>query len=130
MILGWFKVFFWFLNSGADSHTHRQTRSFMYIEDFIVTFFTCYNLDYPPVNITTPHLVCYLQALCLHSGLENILNKFNPICGKSKFSDSYFFSWFSRGYTGCFIMNATKVFLNNFYSKAPYALKWVPYLHW
>ena len=31
--------------------------------------------------------------------------------------------------TGCFIMNATKVFLNNFYSKAPYELKLVPYFH-
>ena len=29
-----------------------------------------------------------------------------------------------------FIMNATKVFLNNFYSKAPYELKLVPYFHW
>ena len=33
------------------------------------------------------------------------------------------------GSTGCFIMNATKVFLNNFYSKAPYELKLVPYFH-
>ena len=32
-------------------------------------------------------------------------------------------------YTGCFIMNATKVFSNNFYSKAPYELKLVPYFH-
>ena len=31
--------------------------------------------------------------------------------------------------TGCFIMNATKVFSNNFYSKAPYELKLVPYFH-
>ena len=32
--------------------------------------------------------------------------------------------------TGCFIMNTTKVFLNDFYSKAPYELKLVPYFHW
>ena len=30
---------------------------------------------------------------------------------------------------GFFIMNATKVFLNKFYSKAPYELKLVPYFH-
>ena len=33
-------------------------------------------------------------------------------------------------HTGCFIMNATKLFLNNFYSKASYELKLVPYFHW
>ena len=31
--------------------------------------------------------------------------------------------------TGCLIMNATKVFSNNFYSKAPYELILVPYFH-
>ena len=31
--------------------------------------------------------------------------------------------------TGCFIMSATKVFSNNYYSKAPFELKLVPYFH-
>ena len=31
--------------------------------------------------------------------------------------------------TGCFLMNTTKVFSDNFYSKAPYELKLVPYFH-
>ena len=61
--------------------------------------------------------------------LIRIKDIFFCVCMSWKFL-FYYLRWPPLSCTGWFTMNDTKIFSNNFYSKALYKLNWVPFFHW
>ena len=93
--------------------------------------FLRWNRESEPVNLNTMNPIIRTIFFSRIKGSDIFLKLRAPKLKNFLLEDDLkLFPVASFSHTGCFIMNATKVFLNNFYSKAPYALKWVPYLHW